>query len=382
MISLYKDFLLPTGLLAGAIIGAGVFALPYVFMTAGLVTGFAYLGLAAVIYSLIHLMYADVILRTPDRHRFPGYIKEYLGEGAFALSIFMAVVEMLLVLTIYLILSVSFTALLGGDTESIFNLVLFWLVGSCGILFSARSLAAANFWVTGGIAAIIFTIFGLGAPQLGQIDWFDFTFNFNELLLPLSPILFALSGRVAISALVDYVRERPESAAILRRAIWAGTLLPAFFYALFIVGVIALSPSVSEDAVSGLRGAVGESFMGIFGILGFLSLISSYAVVGFDVRKILRDDLNFPSGAAVAVTIATPLLLYFLGVQQFLRSVSFVGGVFLALEGIFVVWMWRRADKQLTTSSSLLPRGSVFAAPFMIAVFLLALGNEIFKILS
>ena len=108
----YRDFLLPTGLLAGTIIGAGVFALPYTFKTAGLSVGFFYLALAAAMYCLIHLFYADMIVRTPGEHRFVGYAKIYLGRPAFWQAIAMSVLEMVLVMTIYLLLSVSFLNLL------------------------------------------------------------------------------------------------------------------------------------------------------------------------------------------------------------------------------------------------------------------------------
>ena len=101
---MFKSFLLPTGLLAGTIIGAGIFALPYVFAKAGLVAGFFYLALGGIAYTVVHLMYADVIMRTRSAHRFPGYAGLYLGRFGFILAVLIGVLEMILVMTIYLIL--------------------------------------------------------------------------------------------------------------------------------------------------------------------------------------------------------------------------------------------------------------------------------------
>ena len=68
-----KHYLLPISMMAGAIIGAGVFSLPYVFAQVGLLSGFVFLVLAAIIVSLVHLFYADLILRTRGRHNFVGF---------------------------------------------------------------------------------------------------------------------------------------------------------------------------------------------------------------------------------------------------------------------------------------------------------------------
>ena len=69
---MYKNFILPAGLLAETIIGAGMFALPYVFQKSGIGLGLFYLFFFGLVSILIHLMYADIILRTSENHRFAG----------------------------------------------------------------------------------------------------------------------------------------------------------------------------------------------------------------------------------------------------------------------------------------------------------------------
>ena len=71
----YRRFLLPTGLLAGAIIGAGVFALPYLFLQSGFAVGGAALVFGTSAAVLIHLLYADLMIRTSGEHRFVGYAR-------------------------------------------------------------------------------------------------------------------------------------------------------------------------------------------------------------------------------------------------------------------------------------------------------------------
>ena len=48
----YKEIGLPAGLLSSLIIGAGIFALPYVFYRAGFLVGLFYLVIFSIVFSM------------------------------------------------------------------------------------------------------------------------------------------------------------------------------------------------------------------------------------------------------------------------------------------------------------------------------------------
>lgn len=380
---MYKNFLLPVGLLSGTIIGAGIFSLPYVFSKSGILIGFFYLVIGAAAYVLMHLMYADIILRTKEEKRFVGYTREYLGNWAFAFSILMTVVEMIFVLTIYLVLSVSFFNLITSFGVDLEKLLIFWFLGSMGIFLSLKKLATLEFWITGGIAAIIFLIFGIGAAKFSGMNFFELSLQPSDWLLPLAPVLFALSGRVAIPSLVNYFKGAEGridvfSIGKLKQAIVWGTVFPALVYGLFVLGVVGATANVSHDAVSGLVGQVSPNIILSIGVLGLLSLFSSYIVVGLDVKNILAFDLKFPKTLIFLAIVFGPLIPYFLGFNNFIDLVSFAGGIFLALEGLFVVFMWIAAGRR-AMPPILLKKGSILAIMFVGCVFLSALIYEVVK---
>lgn len=337
-----KGLLLPVSLLSGTIVGAGVFSLPYVFKAAGLVTGFFYLTLATVVYICIYQMYADIIEKTSGDHRFVGYAKIYLGRIWSWLAVLMAVVEMLLVLTIYLILSQSFGNLLtsfGFGTEI---LIIFWLIGSIWIFMGARRIAISELFITGGFAVIILLILLLGLPHLfTNFSHVNFFPNWGNWLLPFAPLLFSLSGRQAIPEMF-----RISDRVSVRKAIVWGTIIPAAIYGLFAISILAISPATSQDAVMGLIGYVPAWILIAIGIIGILTILSSYATIGLDVYETLELDLKFSWWLRFAIVIFTPLALYFAGLNNFLGLVSFVGGIFLALEGILIIWMWLKVSKK------------------------------------
>lgn len=357
-----RNFLLSVGLLAGTIIGAGVFSLPYIFKAAGLTSGFFYLILAGVVYIVVYFMYAEIIAKTAGEHRFVGYTKIYLGKTMSFLAILMTVIQMILVLTIYLILSQSFGNLITTFGAPIEKMIVFWFLGSVSIFLSLRRIAWLEFLVTVGMIAIILLISFFGLQHWESLGKIAFAPDWGKFLLPLGPILFALSGRVAIPAMMKF--NTP-----IKKAIAWGVLIPVAAYGIFILSVMAISPEVSEDAVSGLIGNIPAWALVIVGIFGILSLLSSYITVGFDVYRSLELDLRFPHWLQFILIIFSPLVLYFAGFTNFIQLVSFVGGIFLALEGIFIIWMWlKMAKKQVSLPIALLG-----------LVFLVALVYEILK---
>lgn len=376
-----KSFLLPTGLLASTIIGAGIFALPYVFAKSGMALGILYLVAGGIAYTIVHLMYADVIMRTKGDHRFPGYAGHYLGRFGFLLAVVTGVLEMVLVMTIYLILSQSFgnliTPHLGGEAE----VILFWLFGSATIFVSVKRLTLLETLISVGILGIIATLFVLGFSNGENIAAIQWAPNITALFLPLAPVLFALSGRVAIPSLIKYTtslrRHRMDKA--VRRAIIWGTLIPVVVYFFFIIGISGLSSPVTEDSISGLIGKVSDTLLWVIGVLGLFTLWSSYIVVGFDINSILVHDFKFKRTARLIIVVILPLLLFILGLRNFLGLVSFVGGIFLAIEGLLVITMWWRANHKLKSSSLLMRGVPTILIWLTILTFLGALVNQLFS---
>lgn len=368
---LISNFLLPVGMLAGAIIGAGVFSLPYALWPFGALGAALYLGALGAVFAFVHLLYADLVLRTEGISNFVGIARRYLGNPGLLLTLFTGVFQMFFVLLIYLVLSKSFFALL-APREIFFGVAGFWFLGSLAIFLSARRFAGIEFFITVGIAAIMGFVFFLGfrsghAMLLPPAS----PFPLSLALLAIGPVLFSLAGRVAVAEVVSYFGRARGAAHHIKRSVLFGTMLPAALYFFFVLAVWALAPTVTHDAVSGLAEVLGAWPLFLIGILGLLSLWSSYIIVGLNVKNILRDDLRVSPFLASASVIIVPLALYGVGFTNFLKLVEFTGGTFLAVEGMLLLFLWQRANRE--HEPILLPRvpGIVLAPVY--AVFLLAL---------
>ncbi len=340
----------------GTIIGAGVFSLPFIFSKVGIFVGLFYLIALSVVSFGIHLMYADIIVRTNEsHHRFPGYAKIYLGEKAEWLSSLIVITTLLLTLTVYLILSLSFAKLISPSFPDLLKILIFWALGSFAIFLSVRKAALFESITTLITILIVLIIFGFGF--FGNFHKVNFLFpaNFNFLFLPFGPILFSLLGETAIPALIVYFKKENLDIYKVKKVILWGSFMPALLYLFFVLGISGLSGKISEDAVSGLIGFVSPLFLILLGIFGFISLWDSYASIGTDIKKILEYDWGLPKFLIGLIIVFAPLILYFLGLQNFLELVSLIGGILFSLWSILIIVIWGKASR-IETSEKIIGR--------------------------
>ncbi len=367
MSDLFKNILAPASILAGTIIGAGVFSLPFVFKEVGLATSFFYLAFFCLIFICVYLFYADIIVRTPGEHRFIGYAEMYFGRFGFWSSILIALFQLLLVMAIFLILAPSFLKLIFNGGEFLYPFV-FWLISSIAIMFNIRRLAVLEFLIVSGVLAIMAVIFFLGIGNFlhSPISWGIVDIS---KFLAVGPILFALAGILTLPEFISYFREANIPLSFIRKSLFIGATAPAIAYGAFVLGVLGLSGSVSEDAVSGLIGNAPSYYLALLGILGYLSLTSSYIMVGMNVRKMFNYDLHFPKLLSMVLVIFSPISLYLFGFKNFIGSVSFVGSVFLPLEIIFIIFMWMNANKKLVNPPIFVGRLLKMLIPVLLVIF-------------
>lgn len=340
-----KGFALSVGLLAGTIIGAGIFSLPYVISQIGLVTGFFYLLFFALVYYLVYLMYADLTRTTSEKHRFFYLADKFLPPGFSSFASLVIIAGLVFTLTIYLILAVSFLNLIVEIPQSL-AVALFWALGSIFIFVRLNWQGTLEVFGTLAIFAIILVIFFSGELSLPQTPLFR-ELDLAKILIPFGPLLFAYAARVAIPKMVDEHRlaESEGRGFSLKKSIFFGSFLPALVYLVFVFGVLRLTGDVSPEALGSLT-FLPTPVLILLGVLGLLTLWTSYFMIGSDVRETLKYDLKTPDWLSSLVVLVLPVGLYLAGFQNFLTVLSFTGGAFLGLEGIFIITMWRRAFPQ------------------------------------
>ncbi|MDP3725119.1 MAG: hypothetical protein Q8R20_01465, partial [Nanoarchaeota archaeon] len=154
-------------------------------------------------------------------------------------------------------------------------------------------------------------------------------------------------------------------------AVFLGSIIPALVYGFFVLGILRLNPSPTPEAVGGLF--LSPLLLRLLGGFGLVAIWTSYFVIGRNVRDNLKFDLKISRTLAVMIPLFLPLVLYAFGFRGFFEVVSLAGGLFLALEGIFVLAIWQRAFPK---------NGWRALLPLLYIVFLCALGYQVFTLVA
>lgn len=373
-------YLYPTSILAGTIIGAGMFSLPFIFQAAGLWLGAAYLVFFTFVFWLIHTMYADIMLRTERLPGFVLYAEKYLGSWASIPATLVTVFGIIFAFAVYLVLSVSFTRLLFPDISEPLVVYSFWALGSLAIFLKVNRLAMLEFIVVSAIVIIIGIIFYLGifSGNYSMRNFSALPASLPMLFLPFGPVLFALAGRSAIPSLLEDAKKIGISDLRISSIIFWGTAIPGIFYLGFVLGIWGLSGIVSEDAVSGItRG--GPVLLSALGATGTLTLFSTYIPLGIGVKKILEADFNLSHITSGVIVVVSPMLIYLTGIG-FLKLIAITGGIFLAVESIFIALIWNKLNI-LGTAPLLLKDFGTKTAYAITGVFLVGMFAEILNMM-
>ncbi len=370
-------YVYPASILAGTIIGAGMFSLPFIFSESSFLIGLLYLALFTFIFYLVHSMYADIILRTERLPGFVLYVRKYLGEWARIPSIIATGIGTILVSAAYLILSVSFAQLIFPDISPSVIVFLFWAIGSFAIFLKAKKIAMIEFIVMIAILFLIGFIFVLGI-QVG--DFSNKNFYLRELSIPIffipfGPVLFSLSGRSAITPLLDDMKKSRLSEKYLTKIIFWGTAIPSILYIIFVLGIWGLSSDyISDDSVAGITNS-GNFLLPILGVVGIAALFTTYVPIGSSLKKMLEADFKFSHLTAGILVVVLPPMIYFLDFG-FLELIDIAGGIFLAVECIFIALIWNKLNELHKPRLLLLNFGKT-TAYFVILIFAIGMIAEI-----
>lgn len=369
----WNDLALPAALVSGTIIGAGIFSLPYVFSQVGVFVSALYMCVFCALFVVFHLMYGDIVLDHHQPHRFPGFARTYFGEKGYIASLFLVTLQTFFALTIYIILAPSFLNFVAPTLSLLQQIIVFWLCGSFIIFLSNKRIAIAEFIATAGIALVILLVGGYGIAPLFQKNLVLWGTQVTSLLLPFGALLYAFNGITAIPTVVHYFKERHQNGVAARPSIIWGTIIPGLVFLVFVAGTLGLSGKITPDAVTGLVGVIPSWLLFSMGVLGFFSLWSSYFSIGRDLYESLVFDVKIGHIISASLVVCVPLLLFFIGFQNFIVLIEVVGGIFIGIEGIMIVAMWQKARKHLLNQKTFLPFLPGFVSWGMCVIFVVSI---------
>lgn len=380
----FKNYFTAAFILAGTILGVGIFGLPYVFSKSGFITGLFFLIFCGILVTINHLIYGEILLRTPGEHRLPGLAKIYLGKLGFSLTSISAIVSAVSVLLAYLILGGQFFSNFSQAIHHPVGLglatIIFWVIGTIGFSFGIGLIGFGA--ILGVILILVFIIgfFILGIPhvQLAALT----KINFSQLLLPYGVLLFSLSDGSAVPEILNYFTKKgvAKEKIDFKKPIIGGTFLPPILYILFILGVFGLFQgkvipiNIIPDLLQ-YNPIVGL----ITNILGMILILTSYFIIGLNLRNTLCLDLKIRGWAGWLIPTIIPIALYFFGFKNFIGVISFIGAVILGIIITTTILIHKKSQEKGELTPSYQIKIPAFARVALIVLLLLGVGLEIAK---
>lgn len=363
-------------LFSGTIIGVGVFALPYVISRAGFYWGVFELFILTGAILLVHLMYGDVAASLKTHHQLPGYAGHYLGDRWKRITVISSLFSFFGSLVVYAILGSSFLQHLMapfGLGEYWMGFLIFFAIGIVLFYFD-RSFASGidtllSILLVGAMALLI--TLGLRVGDFHFVSESDP----SQFFLPYGVILFSLAGASVIPRVHEAVDR--DGTRVFRSVLLWGTMAPAVLYLLFVISVLAASPEVSPDAISGLLPVLGDRAVWLGSLVGFLATITSFIGIGLALKSMLMEDIKVPKTGAWLVVAIFPFLLVALGVSDFVQIIGLVGAFAIGFEGMVIVLLWRSLK-----APALLPAALRTPALFLFLLFLAGIFYEVVHFLK
>lgn len=344
-----RKFFFATASFIGAMVGAGVFGIPYAVSRAGFWPGFICLVFLGGVAWLLHLVCGEVALRTQGKQRLPGYTKKYLGRNAYWLSVVSAIFGIFAALLAYIILAADFVSLLFPSPSSLNILVaiIFWAILSVGVWRGFKTAAVAELVMAILLIAVMAAIVAWGAPKI-NIAHFSGV-NYPQLFLPYGVIFFAFIGIAAIPEIEEILispdgRDSAKSGRIFIWAISLGSLIPLLLYAGFTAVVVGVSgQNVSPDALKGLAPYLGEGIVKLGALFGILAITTSYLFWAINLKNTLIHDLNIKKRLADIFVIAVPIGLFLAGLRSFIAVIGVAGAIIGVIDGGLILLAFRKA---------------------------------------
>jgi len=365
------DFVKALAVFLGTIIGVGIFGLPFTAYKTGFPIVIFYFILMVSIVIWLDLIYGEVVLASKKNNRLPGHVKEYLGEKWKKISFGVILVGLNGALLSYLIiggefLNSFFGPFLGGN--SLLYSLLFFIVGAYLIFKGIKSIAGVEIFLLFVLLVILAVLF---VKTFSFVDFNKFDdFDLDYLFFPYGVVLFSLWGATLIPEIKEIVN---GSRPVLRKVIVSGVIISGLIYLLFIFIVLGASrPVVSEEAFSGMGLALGNNIIKLGFIFGVVTCFTSFITLGLTLKKVFWCDFGFSKNIAWILTCFPALILFLLGLRQFIKIISFTGSVALGMEGMIIVFLYQKFLKE-KFAKSLNP---IFYFP--IGIFILGLSLEIF----
>lgn len=372
-----KNYYQAVAVLIGQIVGVGIFGMPFLIAKAGILSlFFLVIGIGLVQY-LIHLIYANLAIVTPTFHQLPGYTETYLGQRWKNLVFTASLVGNYSALLAYTIVSGAFLyqilAPVFGGSEFIYGSLIF-LIEAVVVFFGVHFLARVELVMT---ALLLMVTCIIAWSSLNFIHLSNFVaVNWMYFLVPYGAMLFSLDGTAVVPFVVELLN---KDTASVRKAIKWSILISAIVTTIFALVVVGVSGvNTTADALGGMKTILHDNVISLALVFGILCMFTSFIGSAQSLRKTYNWDYKINRHLSWFFTMAIPYLLYLIGINNFVKVISFAGAVAGGFCAIALITIVLRTNGDASKNAIFNRRLPLVLLYGLIAMFIVGIFYEVF----
>ena len=334
------------GTMLGAIVGAGILAIPYVMAQSGLLLGFILTVVLGLSLLLVNLMAGEIVLRTKKQHQLTGYAEKYLGSWGKRVMMFSMVFSIYGALTAYLIgLGETAAAIFHWGNPLMYTIICF-IIASSIIYRGVKATGTVDSILMGLLMVIIFfiTVFSYQNINFDRLT----ALNLAKLFAPYGVVLFALMGIPAVPEVQEVLEQQKQK---MKKVLIIGSLIPIFLYLLFagvVVGVIGLENfevlAPNQRIATVALSIYSSPILGIFAnLIAILAMFTSFLTLGTAMIEMYEYDYAFSHLWALLLTFILPLLIALFSLSTFITVIAVTGAIAGGLQTILIIFIFWKA---------------------------------------
>ncbi len=356
-------------IITGYGIGGGVMSMPYLAERIGFVNACLVLIVAFAASYVLHLMIADLSLKTEEGGQIIACLNQFLFKGKLKKVLTFSFFGLMLA-----ILFTNLTGYITGAEEILVSLLpispfvaklLFYLVAAAVVIFGLKAVGVSEKISVG----VIFALIGL----LAVASFFRasrevplFTFDANGVLAYFGMAMFSLSAFFSVPQAVEGLGGDKTK---IKKAVFLGFLNN--FILIVVINFCALlaSAEVTELAMTGWSAGIGLWAQIIGGVFTLLAMLTTYWSLSLALADIVRETLKWNEKLSWLIATLPSLILALFNLGNFMDIMRTAGGLISIIIAVMVVPAFINSKK--AGGDSILRRNGPVVCGLMIAAYLL-----------
>jgi amino acid permease len=364
-------------IITGYGIGGGILAMPFLASKNGIIVSFIILLLAFAASWVLHMMIADVSLKSGAGSQIVSIFSRFLFRGkakTLLTVIFFVLMAVVLVTNLTAYIEGAADVLAGFIPLSVMVLkLLFYAVAAVVVLFGLKAVGISE-----KIAVTaIFILIAVLAVASFFVPLHSLSFTPGSIRDGLSYFGMAMLSFSAFFSIPQAVEGLDGDVKKIRKAVFLGLFNNFILICVITVCSLLSSAEVTEVAMTGWSAGIGTWAQIIGGIFTVLAMITTYWSISLALSGIVHEQLKLSNSICWIIATIPSCILAIIGIGSFLNFLELAGGAIAIIVAVMVVPTYRRALKEIPGSMLGVFGNTTSQIIIIIAYLLMAIGSVI-----